>query len=73
MQLSKELKEAIENNAFCAISTHLNKDEIQTHLMWVDYEEDYIIINTEKERKKTENIRNNANISLVIFLSLIHI
>ena len=67
MQLSKELKKAIDNNAFCAISTHLNKDEIQTHLMWVDYEEDYIIINTEKERKKTENIRNNANISLVIF------
>lgn len=67
MQLSKELKEAIDNNAFCAISTHLNKDEIQTHLMWVDYEEDYIIINTEKERKKTENIRNNVNISLVIF------
>ena len=67
MQLSKELKKAIDNNAFCAISTHLNEDEIQTHLMWVDYEEDYIIINTEKERKKTENIRNNANISLVIF------
>ena len=67
MQLSKELKEAIDNNAFCAISTHLNKDEIQTHLMWVDYEEDYIIINTEKERKKTKNIRDNENISLVIF------
>ena len=67
MQLSKELKKAIDSNAFCAISTHLNDVEIQTHLMWVDYEEDYIIINTEKERKKTENIRNNANISLVIF------
>ena len=67
MQLSKELKEAIDNNAFCAISTHLNKDEIQTHLMWVDYQEDFIVINTEKERKKTENIRSNANISLVIF------
>ena len=67
MQLSKELKKAIDSNAFCAISTHLNDDEIQTHLMWVDYEEDCIIINTEKERKKTENIRNNANISLVIF------
>ena len=24
MQLSNELKEAIDNNAFCAISTHLN-------------------------------------------------
>ena len=67
MQLSNELKEAIDNNAFCAISTHLNDNEIQTHLMWVDYEGDYLIINTEKERKKTENIRNNPNISLVVF------
>ena len=67
MQLSNELKEAIDNNAFCAISTHLNDNEIQTHLMWVDYEGDYLIINTEKERKKTENIRNNSNISLVVF------
>tara|TARA_B100001093_G_scaffold282063_1_gene269478 strand:+ start:300 stop:740 length:441 start_codon:yes stop_codon:yes gene_type:complete len=67
MQLSNELKKSIDNNAFCAISTHLNDNEIQTHLMWVDYEEDYLIINTEKERKKTENIRNNSNISLVVF------
>ena len=67
MQLSNELKEAIDNNAFCAISTHLNDNEIQTHLMWVDYEGDYLIINTEKERKKTENIRSNSNISLVVF------
>ena len=67
MQLSNELKESIDNNAFCAISTHLNDDEIQTHLMWIDYDNDYLIINTEKERKKTENIRNNPNISLVVF------
>ena len=67
MQLSKELKEAIDSNAFCAISTHLNDDEIQTHLMWVDYQDNFIIINTEKDRKKTENIRNNSNISLVVF------
>ncbi len=67
MQLSNKLKEAIDNNAFCAISTHLNDDEIQTHLMWIDYDNDYLIINTEKERKKTENIRSNSNISLVVF------
>ena len=67
MQLSKELKEVIDNNAFCAISTHLNDNEIQTHLMWIDYQDNFIIINTEKDRKKTENIRNNSNISLVVF------
>ena len=67
MQLSNELKESIDNNAFCAISTHLNDDEIQTHLMWIDYDNDHLIINTKKERKKTENIRSNSNISLVVF------
>ena len=68
MQLSRELKEAIDNNAFCAISTHLNDREIQTHLMWIDYQDNCILINTEKDRKKTENIRNNSNISLVVFI-----
>ena len=54
MQLSNELKEAIDNNAFCAISTHLNDNEIQTHLMWVDYQDNFIIINTEKDEKNRE-------------------
>jgi len=35
--------------------------------MWIDYDNDHLIINTEKERKKTENIRSNSNISLVVF------
>ena len=67
MQLSKELKEAIDNNAFCAISTHLNDNEIQTHLMWVDYQDNCILINTEKDSKKRENMRNNSSIPLVVF------
>ena len=67
MQLPNELKQAIDNNAFCSIATKINEKEIQNHLMWVDYKENKILINTEQGRKKTENIRNNANISLVIF------
>ena len=67
MQLTKELKNAIEDNAFVAIATHLENDEIQNHLMWIDYKKDYLLINTEKERKKTFNIRNNKNITLVVF------
>jgi len=67
MQLSKELKVAIDNNAFCAISTHTLNGEVQTHLMWIDYKDNQLIINTEKDRKKAQNIRSNNNISLVIF------
>jgi hypothetical protein len=67
MELPIELKNSINNNAFCAISTHLANQQIQTHLMWIDFEENYLLINTEKDRKKTENIRTNSNISVVIF------
>jgi general stress protein 26 len=67
MQLPQELKAAIDGNAFCAVATHLNTHEIQNHLMWIDYLDNNLIINTEKGRQKTYNIRDNNNISLVIF------
>lgn len=67
MQLPEELKAAINGNAFCAMATHMNDEEIQNHLMWIDYLDDHLIINTEKGRQKTHNIRDNNNISLVIF------
>tara|TARA_B100000925_G_scaffold264944_1_gene223786 strand:- start:233 stop:673 length:441 start_codon:yes stop_codon:yes gene_type:complete len=67
MQLPNELKLAIDNNAFCAIATKVNDEEIQNHLMWVDYKDNHILINTEQGRKKTENIRIHKNLSIVIF------
>ena len=57
MQLPIELKDAIDSNAFCAISTHVQNGEVQTHLMWIDYLENKLIINTEIDRKKAQNIR----------------
>jgi hypothetical protein len=67
MQLSLELKKAIDNNAFTAIATILSNGEIQNHLMWVDYKDDSLLINTEKGRQKTFNIRENNSITLVVF------
>ena len=67
MQLPDELKIAIDGDAFCAMATHLNTNEIQNHLMWIDYLGENLIINTEKRRQKTYNIRSDNNISLVIF------
>jgi hypothetical protein len=67
MQLPDELKISIDRNAFCAMATHLNMNEIQNHLMWIDYVGENLVINTEKGRQKTFNIRSDKNISLVIF------
>ena len=51
MQLTLN-KKAIENNAFCSIATYLENNEIQNHLMWIDCKDDFLLINTEKGRKK---------------------
>ena len=67
MQLPNELKDAINNNAFCALATKIDEKAIQNHLMWVDFKGNKILINTEQGRKKTENIRQEPNVSLVIF------
>ena len=67
MQLPNELKDAINNNAFCALATKIDDKAIQNHLMWVDFKGNKILINTEQGRKKTENIRQEPNVSLVIF------
>lgn len=67
MQLPDELKIAIDRTAFCAMATHINMNEIQNHLMWIDYVGENLVINTEKGRQKTFNIRSDKNISLVIF------
>ena len=70
MQLPIELKQAIDNNAFCALATKLNEKDIQNHLMWVDYKDNKILINTEQGRKKTENIGRNQTFPLLYFIQL---
>ena len=58
---------SINNNAFCALATKIDEKAIQNHLMWVDFKGNKILINTEQGRRKTENIRQEPNVSLVIF------
>ena len=60
MQLPNELKQAIDNNAFCSIATKINENEIQNHLMWVDYKENKILINTEQGRKKNRKYQTGT-------------
>ena len=70
MQLPIELKQAIDNNAFCAIATKINEKEVQNHLMWVDYREDRILINTEQGRKKQKILDRNQIYQLLYFIQM---
>ncbi len=65
--LPTSLKEAIKSGAFAVLATHRVGGSIQNHLMWVDYKDENLVINTEQGRKKTENVRDNTNVSILIF------
>jgi len=67
MTIPKNLKSRIDEGCFAALATHINSTDIQNHLMWIDYEDENFLINTEQERKKTENIRLKASLTLLIF------
>ena len=67
MNIPSELKSVIEDSGFAALAIHDSKIEIQNHLMWIDYEEDRFLINTEQGRRKTENIRLDDSLTLLIF------
>jgi len=67
MVIPRNLKSTINKGCFAALATHTSSNEIQNHLMWIDYEDENFLINTEQERKKTANVRLNASLTLLIF------
>ena len=68
MQLPDELKIAIDRNAFCAMATHLNMNEIQNHLMWIDYVGENLVIILKKVGKRP-SILGVTKISHLLYLS----
>ena len=67
VMIPSDIKSVIEEAGFAALATKDNNKEIQNHLMWIDFDEDYFLINTEQERKKTKNIRVDDSLTLLIF------
>lgn len=67
IKIPSDLKFAIEQPCFAALATKEDNQEIQNHLMWIDFDKDFFLINTEQERKKTRNIRKNDTLTLLIF------
>ena len=64
IKIPSDLKFEIERPCFAALATREDDQEIQNHLMWIDFDKDFFLINTEQERKKTRNIRKNDTLTL---------
>lgn len=61
----KELASVGQN--FGSICFHLPNGAIASHVMWVDADDDHIMINTEVDRAKFKAIQANPNVTVMVW------
>lgn len=52
---------------FAALTTLMPDGQPQTHVMWVDCDDDHILINTEVHRRKYKNIEADPRVTVAIW------
>ncbi len=51
---------------FAALTTLLPDGQPQTHVMWVDADDEHVLINTELHRQKARNVQRDPRVSVAI-------
>lgn len=52
---------------FAALTTLMPSGQPQTHVMWVDCDDDHLIINTEVHRRKFKNVEADPRVTVAIW------
>ena len=65
--LEPNIKELAQGKNFATISTLLPDGSPATHVMWVDADEEHILINTETGRAKFRYISRDPRVSVVVW------
>jgi PPOX class probable F420-dependent enzyme len=51
---------------FAAFTTLLPDGHPQTHVMWVDCDDEYVLINTETHRRKFKNVQRDPRVTVTV-------
>jgi PPOX class probable F420-dependent enzyme len=66
--LDPDLKELAASGAnFAALSTHARNGDARTHIMWVDADDDHLLINTEIHRQKYKDIGADPRVTVTVW------
>lgn len=65
--IEEKVKELAQAPNFATISTILPSGRIQTHVMWVDADDEHIMMNTEVHRQKYKNLEREPRTTVVIW------
>ena len=65
--LHPKVVELARGENFAALTTLLPDGHPQTQVMWVDADEDHLLINTEVHRQKFKNVERDPRVTLTIW------
>ena len=65
--LDPEVVELARGKNFAALTTLLPEGHPQTQVMWVDADDDHLLINTEVHRQKFKNVERDPRVTITIW------
>jgi PPOX class probable F420-dependent enzyme len=67
--LKDSVKELATGRNFAALTTLFPNGTPQTHPMWVDADDEHVLVNTETGRQKYRNVQRDPRVAIVIWQS----
>ena len=64
--LDAKVKALAQGKNFAAVTTMLPSGWPMTHVMWVDADDDYVLVNTEVHRTKFRNVESNPIVTVTV-------
>ena len=65
--LEEGVRRLAKGRNFAALTTLLPDGHPMTHVMWVDCDDEHVVINTERHRQKARNIERDPRVTVTIW------
>ena len=65
--LEEGVRRLAKERNFAVLTTLLPDGQPMTHIMWVDCDDEHVLINTETHRQKARNIRRDPRVTVTIW------
>jgi len=62
------VRELAQGTNFAALTVHPGSGDAMTHVMWVDADDDHILINTEVHRAKFKAVERDPRVTVMIWV-----
>ena len=64
--IDEKIKVLAQDKNFAAFTTLLPGGQPMTHMMWVDADDEYLLINTEIGRQKERNVKRDPRVTVTV-------